>query len=465
MSNDLESVRAFIREHDLDTIALTVPDMHGIARGKKVPVRRILESDNSPMRMSNLMVMLDYAGLPHPPPENDDRWWPSWSEGYADTRMIVDPATVRLVPWQDKTGLLIGDFEHVDGRGELDYLPRATLKRLIDRLSDLGFDTRAAIEMELMLFNETSQSAAEKNFDNLDALWSTPQAYRLTTLGLHDSVISVMRQQLEAFGLPIETWNAEAGPGQVEMNLAPADALQIADQAFLFKHGAKEVAAGQGLLATFISKLTLAGFGNGTHLNFSLWRDGENVFHDSAAEDGMSTLMRQFVSGIVQSLRAFTLMYAPTINAYRRFVPHYSNGMMLSWGYDNKSNTVRCVTESPELTRLEQRTAGGDVNPYLMTAACIAAGLFGIENELDVPPVLGDAYSDGTLDRVPETLDEAIDLFEQSEITNKYLGEDFVRFYAHSRRVESACFREAIAGGAVPEEVTDWELARYFKMV
>ena len=162
MSNDLESVRAFIREHDLDTIALTVPDMHGIARGKKVPARRILESDNSPMRMSNLMVMLDYAGLPHPPPENDDRWWPSWSEGYADTRMIVDPATVRLVPWQDKTGLLIGDFEHVDGRGELDYLPRATLKRLIDRLSDLGFDTRAAIEMELMLFNETSQSAAEK---------------------------------------------------------------------------------------------------------------------------------------------------------------------------------------------------------------------------------------------------------------------------------------------------------------
>jgi len=466
VSKELESVREFIRENDIDTIAVTVPDLHGIARGKKIPARRILESDGSPMRMSNLMVMLDYAGMPHPPPANDDRWWPSWNEGYADTRMVVDPATVRLVPWQERTGLLLGDFEHVDGRGELNYLPRATLRRLIGRLDEMGYQSKAAIEMELMLFNETAQTLAQKGYRDLDPLWSTPQAYRLTTLGSHDSVITGIRNQLEAFGLPIETWNAEAGPGQVEMNLAPTPALQSADHAFLFKHAIKELAAKQGMLATFISKLFLEGFGNGTHLNFSLWQDGDNVFHDPSAEDGMSELMRRFVAGIVSTLREFTLMYAPTINSYKRFVPYYSNGMMLSWGYDNKSNTVRCVTESASLTRLEQRTAGGDANPYLLLAACIAAGLYGIDNELEPPaPVLGDAYADSSLERVPATLDEAVDLFEQSEITNAYLGEDFVRFFAHSGRIESACYHESLTDADLPEEVTEWELARYFEMV
>ncbi len=468
MTDGLETVRQFIREHRLETMSVTVPDLHGIARGKKVPARRILESDASPMRMSNLMVMLDYAGMPHPPPENDHRWWPSWSEGYADTRMAVDPATVRIVPWQPGTGLLIGDLEHVDGRGMLGYLPRATLLRLTRRLAELGFESKASVEMEFMLFDETHRSVAEKGFRHLKPLWQTPQAYRLTTLGVHDELLSGMSAALSGFGLPVETWNVEAGPGQVEINLAPATALEAADQGFLFKHAVKELAASLGVYATFIAKLSPEGFGNGTHLNFSLWREGMNAFHSADSDTGMSAHMRHFVAGVVRTLPEFTLMYAPTVNAYRRFVPYYSTGMMLSWGYDNKSNAVRCVTESPELTRIEQRTAGGDVNPYLLLAACIAAGLYGMENELaPPPPITADAYADTSLGRVPATIDEALELFEQSEITNATLGEDFVRFYAHSRRIESRCFAQAMQAmeGAGATDVTDWELARYLEMV
>lgn len=465
MSDDLESLRQFIREHKLDAVSVAVADLHGIARGKKVPARRILESDGSPMHMSNLMVMLDYAGIPHPPPENDGRWWPSWSEGYADTRMMVDPATARLVPWQPGTGLVIGDFEHVDGRGILEYLPRATLKRLVRRLEDQGFDSRAAIEMEFMLFDETHGSMAEKGYRNLQPLWRTPQAYRLTTLGIHDELLSGMSRALEGFGLPVETWNVEGGPGQVEINLAPGPALEAADHGFLFKHAVKELAAGRDVYASFISKLAPDGFGNGTHLNFSLWRDGENAFHSADSEAGMSTLMQHFVAGVVRTLPEFTLMYAPTINAYRRFVPYFSTGMMLSWGFDNKSNAVRCVTESPSLTRVEQRTAGGDVNPYLLLAACIAAGLHGIDSELEPPPpTRTDAYAEPSLGRVPATIDEAAALFEQSEVANAMLGEDFVRFYAHSRRIESQCFALAMEG-IDDEGVSDWELARYLEMV
>lgn len=464
MTGGQDTLRQFIRKHKLDTVSVTVADLHGIARGKKVPARRILEGDGSPMRMSNLMVMLDYAGIPHPPPENDDRWWPSWSEGYADTRMVVDPTTARVVPWQPGTGLVVGDFEHVDGRGLLEYLPRATLARLVRRLADLGLESRAAIEMEFMLFDETHRSVAEKGYRDLVPLWHTPQAYRLTTLGLHDELLSGISRALDEFGLPVETWNVEAGPGQVEINLAPVPALEAADQGFLFKHAVKELAAGRDVYASFISKLSADGFGNGTHLNFSLWRDGENAFHSADTETGMSTLMRHFVAGLVRTLPDFTLMYAPTVNAYRRFVPYFSTGMMLSWGFDNKSNAIRCVTESPSLTRLEQRTAGGDVNPYLLLAACIGAGLHGIDNELEPPPPTeSDAYADTSLGRVPSTIDEAVELFERSEVVNAVLGEDFVRFYAHSRRIESQCHASAM-DGVDDEGVSDWELARYLEM-
>jgi len=175
--------------------------------------------------------------------------------------------------------------------------------------------------------------------------------------------------------------------------------------------------------------------------------------------------MRHFVAGVVRTLPEFTLMYAPTINAYRRFVPYFSTGMMLSWGFDNKSNAIRCVTESPSLTRVEQRTAGGDVNPHLLLAACIAAGLHGIDNELEPPPpTRTDAYAKPSLGQVPATIDEAAALFEQSEVANAMLGEDFVRFYAHSRRIESQCFALAMEG-IEDEGVSNWELARYLEMV
>jgi len=466
MKQNSNELTKLIEEHNLDTVSVVASDLHGVARGKKVPAKRLLESSSSPMRMSNLMAMLDYAGAPFPPPEGDERWWPSWSEGYTDTRAVIDPNSARLVPWQPGTGLVVCDFEHVDGRGELNYMPRATLKRLTQRLADMGYDTKAAIEMEFMLFDETDRSAAEKNYKDLTPLWPTPQAYCLTTLGRHDEVITGIRDQLAGFGLPIETWNVEAGPGQVEMNLPPSEALASADQGFLFKHALKEIAAQKGLYASFISKLSSAGFGNGTHLNFSLWKDGQNAFHSGDAENPQSETLRYFTGGLVKTLREFTLMYAPTVNAYRRFVPYYSTGMMVSWGYDNKSNTVRTVTESPSLCRVEQRTAGGDVNPYLLMAACIAAGLYGIENQIEPPaPTLGDAYADPNLQTVPTTLEEAIELFEQSEVTNQYLGEDFVRFYAHSCRQEALAFADATQGMPDTSEVTGWELARYLEIV
>ena len=453
----------FIKRNAIEVMSIVTPDLNGIARGKKVPARRVLDGSNAPVRVSNIMAMLDCGGMPFPPPEDDERWWPSWAEGYSDTRGIVDSNTLRVVPWQQQTGLAICDFERVDGGGELHYMPRSTLRRLVDRLSDLGFETKAANELEFMLFNENAESAAEKQFKDLKPLWTLPQAYCLTTMGRHEEVVRSLRENLEGFGLEIETWNAEGGTGQMEMNLAPRDAMTSADEAFLFKHAVREIAAAMGLYASFVPKLALLGFGNGNHLNFSLWKNGASAFYSGTADAPMSDTMKCFVAGIATSLREFTLMYAPTPMSYRRFVPYFSTGMMACWGYDNKSVAIRTVFESPALTRLEQRTAGADVNPYCLMSACIAAGLHGIENEITLPAAkIGDAYADPSLTTVAMDFEEAIGLFEQSEITNRYLGEDFVRFYAHSRRTELNAFKLATEGQSVEEEITDWEFARYF---
>jgi len=461
----LEPLRHFIKDHDLEAISVVASDMNGIPRGKKIPARRILESDSSPMRISNLMHMLDMGSFPYLPPEGDDRWWPSWSEGYTDTRAIIDSATMRLVPWQDKTGLVICDFEHVNGMGTVEYFPRQTLKRLIKRLADYGFETFTTTEMEFILYDETNVTAREKNFQDLKPLWSALSAYCLTTLGYQDEIITDFRNYIEGFGLTVEAWGVEAGPGQVEMNISPKDALTAADEGFLFKHAVKEIAATKGLFASFIPKTSVMGFGNGSHLNFSLWKDGRNAFHSGNQDDPRSDVMKKFVSGMTKSLRELTLMYAPCINSYRRFVPYYSNGMTVSWGGDNKSLTNRTITETEKLTRVEQRTAGADVNPYIQIAACIAGGLYGLENDIDIAPTEGDAYSNPDLEKVPMNIEEAIELFEQSEMANEYLGEDFVRFYAQGRKVELQNYQEAMTGIEDGGEVTAWELNRYFEVV
>lgn len=465
MKSDYRDLEKLITDHKLQTVSVVTPDLHGIAKGKKVSAAKFLQNKTSPIRLSTMMAMLDIGGLPYQPPDGDSRWWPSWSEGYGDTRACIDPKTARLVPWQPGTALVLCDMESVNGKGVLDYLPRVMLRRLTERLEKLGYTSKAAMEMEFVLFAETDATAALKGYKNLTPLWAIPQAYSLTVMGRHNATISRIRDQLTAFGLPAESWSVEAAPGQLEINLPPMDALAAADQGFLFKHGIKELAAEMGIYASFAPKFCAQGFGSGAHLNLSLVRDGRNAF-GGARSNGQPDVLKYFIGGLVSTLREFTLMYAPTVNAYRRFVPHTSTGMMVSWGYDNKTNAIRTITESPELCRIEQRTAGGDVNPYLLVAACLAAGIYGIENKIaPPPPVMTDAYLAPGLQTVPLQLEEAIRLFESSAVTKTYLGENFVRFYAHCCRQEAQAFRMATAHLRDTAEVTDWELARYVEVI
>jgi glutamine synthetase len=269
--------------------------------------------------------------------------------------------------------------------------------------------------------------------------------------------VGALRSGLADLGLPFEACHPEAGPGQLEINLRRAPALTAADQAFVLRTAVKEVARREGLLATFMAKPRSDWPGSSCHLHLSLRADGRDAFHDPGAPDGVAPPMRAFAAGILAAMPELTGLMAPTPNSYRRFVAHSWAATTATWSPDNRSAGVRAVCDGPGATRLEHRQAGADANPYLVTAAALAAGLEGIRRELEPPaPVHGDLYAlpAGTLPELPRTLAEATDLLERSRLAHDWLGPDFVAHQVALRRAELAAQAEA---------VTDWETARYLE--
>lgn len=454
-------LQTLIREHHIQSVSFVGSDFHGIARGKHVPASRFLESGSTSVNISSYMLMMDCQGMPHPSPIASDVWWPSWEEGYTDLRMLADHDSARVVPWQKSNIIVHCDFEHCEQGWPLDFMPRALVKKLVSRLNNLGYEAKFTNELEWLLFRETEQSAYDKGYKNLTPLSPTAQCYNLTRSGRDAHIVKPFIDNLIAYGVPIEVWSAEFGPGMQEFNIAPESTLAAADTAFIFKHAVREIAAQMDLFPIFMAKPSMTGFGNGVHVNHSLWQDGEPAFYDPKAPDRRAKILKQAVAGELATLRDFTLMYCPTPNSYRRFVPHFSTGHKIGWGHDNKSIAIRTVVESPKTCRIEHRTGGADANPYLVIAACLAGMIHGLENELQPPPpVMGDGFLNDELEEVPRNMREACDAFETSELAKEYLGEDFVRFFANSRRVELAMFEEAV-GATSPDEVSDWELLQY----
>ena len=458
---NVDELLKLLRDRQIESVTFVGSDLHGIARGKHIPVTRLLENPQVRVNMSSFMVMMDCAGMPHDPPSDSQAWWPSWEEGFTDLNMIPDFSTARIVPWQDQTALVICDFEHAEKSWKLDFMPRALLKRLEDKALELGFTTSTSVELEWLLYRETEDSAFQKGYRDMDTLAPTAQCYSVTRSGRDAPIVQPIRRQLQEFGMPIEVWSAEFGLGMQEFNFSPEPAVAAGDTGFILKHAVRELASQNDLFAIFMAKTSKEGFGSGMHINQSLWKDGEPAFYDADKEDLRSTTLKQAVAGQLATLKDFTLLYCPTPNSYRRFAAHYSTGHLIGWGHDNKSIAVRTVVDTPSSTRIEQRTAGGDANPYLAIAAGLAGMLHGIESKLEPPaPIFGDGYANESLESVPTTMGEAIEAFENSELANKLLGEDFVRFFTHTRKMELQLFEEATED-LDPDEISGWEMMRY----
>jgi glutamine synthetase len=332
------------------------------------------------------------------------------------------------------------------------------LKRVVARANERGYAPIMACEFEFFFFKETPQSLRDKGYRNLTPLSPGMFGYSVYRASANAALVDDLVRHMKAFDCEIEGIHTETGPGVYEVALACDDAVSAADKAMLFKTAAKEIAARHGLIACFMAKWNPALPGCGGHIHQSLWDKSErqNLF---SASGGPSDLLRSYAAGQIATMREFLPFYLPTVNSYKRTVPGTWAPASATWGTENRTTALRVIEgPSAKATRVEFRLTGADVNAYVAFAACLAAGLHGIEKGLELPPeTKGNAYERvADKKKLARSLETALPALAKSEVAREWLGEAFVEHYLASRDWE---VRES------QRAVTDWELARYMEII
>jgi glutamine synthetase len=330
--------------------------------------------------------------------------------------------------------------------------PRGAVRRAAERLDGLGFAPVVGPELEFFLLRRepAAPRGVTRHVDNLSMVYTVgPQADP-------GGIVRRMTEGLAELGLEVFAVNHEFMNSQYEINLRHADALTAADRAFLLKTSVKDIAAQNGLLATFMGKPFNDQGGSGTHLHLSLTRDGRNAFDGPGQDDGVSADLRRFAAGVLSHASALMAFLNPTINAFRRIQPDSLAPTHANWGWDNRSTFIRVPPERGGATRLEVRVGDGAANPYLAIAATLAAGHDGLDRELKPPaPVAGDAYRADPRHagaRLPGTLEEALDALEADTVLRDALGPEIVDTFLAVKRFEIERHRAW---------VSDWEIDEY----
>ncbi|MBV7673891.1 glutamine synthetase family protein [Streptomyces halstedii] len=441
-----EELRALVADGEIDTVVLAFTDMQGRLQGKRFAAPFFLDEvlEHGTEGCAYLLAVdTDMNTV-------DGFAMSSWSSGYGDFALHADPATLRRIPWHEGTALVTADLAWQDG-SPVAAAPRQILRRQLDRLAAHGLTAQVGTELEFIVFKDTYEQAWDRDYRGLTPANQYNIDYSVLGTGRIEPLLRRVRNEMAAAGLTVESAKGECNPGQHEIVFRYDEALVTCDQHAVYKTGAKEIAAQEGMALTFMAKFNERE-GNSCHIHLSL-RDtgGHPVMADP--DGSMSPLMRHFLAGQLAALREFSLLYAPNINSYKRFQPGSFAPTAVAWGHDNRTCALRVVGHGPSL-RLENRLPGGDVNPYLAVAGLVAAGLYGIEHGLELPePCEGNAYTAG-YDRIPATLREAAELWESGGIAKEAFGEEVVAHYRTMARVELEAFDAA---------VTDWELRRSFE--
>lgn len=447
---DVPGLRADVESGEIDTVLVCFPDMQGRLIGKRVTGRFFVEKCLNEMHVCDYLLTVDMDMEPVPGYQVA-----SWDTGYGDFALKPDLPTLRRIPWLEATALVMADCQDHHGV-DLPHAPRSMLKKQLARARDMGFTVKMGSELELYVFDETYESAREKNYQDLKTAGWYSEDYHIFQTTKEEDLIRAIRNGMDGAAVPVEFSKGEWGPGQEEINLQYAEALEMADRHSIYKNGAKEIAYGQGKAITFMAKWNLDLAGNSCHLHSSLW-DAETdkaLFFDDKAEDGMSQLFRHYVAGQLALVRDVTYFYAPFINSYKRFQAGTFAPTKAAWSRDNRTAGFRTVGHGPAL-RVECRIPGADANPYLAFAATIAAGLYGIENKLELEPAIsGNIYEMDDVHDVPRTLREALAALEESSVLRDVFGDAIVEHYLHTGRWEQSEY---------DRRVTDWELRRTFE--
>ena len=444
----LDELRNLAKAGTVDTVLVAMTDMQGRLQGKRCHVRYFLdEVVPHAAEACNYLLAVDVDMN-----TVDGYAMSSWERGYGDFVLRPDLSTLRLLPWHEGTALVLCDVVWEDGSPVV-ASPRQVLQAQLDRLAERGLEAFVGTELELIVFRDTYEAAWAAGYRDLTPANQYNVDYSLAGTARVEHLLRRIRNGMAGAGLYVESAKGECNLGQHEIAFRYASALPTCDNHVLYKTGAKEIAAQEGMSLTFMAKYDERE-GNSCHIHLSLRsaEDGAPVLAGDGAH-GFSPLMEHFVAGQLACLQELTLLFAPNVNSYKRYVDGSFAPTAVAWGLDNRTCALRVVGHGSGL-RVENRVPGGDVNPYLAVAAMVAAGLHGIEHSLPLEPEFeGNAYvSDKP--RVPATLRDAAALFAGSAVDEEAFGKDVVAHYLNAARVEQAAFDAA---------VTDWERTRGFE--
>ncbi|MFI0480783.1 glutamine synthetase family protein [Actinomadura sp. 9N215] len=444
----VEELIAEVAAGGIDTVVMALVDMQGRLQGKRFHARYFVDEVLAGgSEASDYLLAVDVDMNPVPGYRISN-----WETGYGDFTMRPDPSTLRRIPWQPGAALLLADPVGPDG-ADVAPAPRRILRRQIDRLAGHGLTAFAGAEAEFVLYRDSYEDARRRGYRDLTPATLYNVDYSLLGTARTEPLLRRIRTEMAGAGLAPESAKGECNLGQHEIVFRYADALTTADQHAIYKNGAKEIAAQEGMSITFMAKPNRRE-GSSCHIHFSV-RDADGA--PAIPGDGpgrLSAAGRRIAAGLLATMPDFSLLYAPHINSYKRYQPGSFAPTALRWGADNRTCALR-VAGHGAATRLENRVPGADVNPHLAIAAMIAGAVHGLEHELTLQAEFaGNAYADDSAPRVPATLRDALARWEASEVVRDAFGAEVAAHYANNARVELDAFDAA---------VTDWELARGFE--
>ncbi len=448
-----DELRQMVADGRIETVITAFPDMYGRLMGKRITgdffVNDVL---GDCVHACDYLLACDMEMDPVP-----GYAFTSWETGYGDFRLIPDLNTLRVASWLDKTALVLCDVYEEEEDKLVEVAPRTILRRQVERAASKGYVAMGGSELEIYIFKDSYEEAARKNYEDLEPLGWYIEDYHIFQGTKEEFVVGAIRHHLDRSGVPVEFSKGEWGPGQREINLRYADFLEMADRHTIYKHAAKEIAFQLGVSITFMAKWDVRYAGSSMHLHASLWdTDGNPLFpgEEHIGPLHVSPIFRWFLGGWMSHIREIFAFYAPYPTSYKRYVAGSFAPTGIAWSYDNRTAAFRIVGHGSSL-RIECRAPGADANPYLAFAATLAAGLDGIEKQIEPPPMFeGDVYAAQEVQQVPKTLREAIDELERSEWARQTFGNEVIEHYLHFFRTEQRKFDEV---------VTSWERRRYFE--
>lgn len=450
----LDDLRGSVGRGEIETVIVAFADHYGRLMGKRYDAELFVEeAAEHGTHACNYLLTTDMEMEPV-----QGYRFANWEKGYGDFHLVPDPDTLVVASWLEKTAIVLCDLKNDRTGEDIAVAPRTMLRRQIGAAQRLGYRALAASELEYYVFQETYRQAVEQDFRNLHPAGWYLEDYHLLQGTRTEPFTAAVRRHLKHSGVPVENSKGEWGLGQHELNVRYAEALQMADRHVLYKQCFKEVAEQHGLSVTFMAKFASDRAGSSCHLHLSLWGEGRNAFRGEQAFGPVqcSDVFRWFLGGWIAHTPDLMVLYAPTVNSYKRYVDASWAPTRLAWSYDNRTAGFRVVGSGDSL-RIECRIPGADCNPYLAFAASLASGLDGVRHHIEPPECfVGDVYAARDLPRVPASLADANERFSNSAFASDAFGADVVEHYAHFFDTEQKAYDRA---------VTDWERRRYFERI